>query len=91
MRTKPAAEPEKKKESDAAGVVCLAGVFFIPVFLVFVFIRLFLSHGAPVWYLWLHGALCGMSILLAVIFIRLGLFPAVRDYRSGRRRERSGK
>ena len=89
MRVKQPADETAKKESDAAGLLCMIGVFVNPPFLIFVFIRLLITRGAPDWYLWLHGVLCVMSIVLVMNLFRNGLFRAVRDYSRGRRRERS--
>lgn len=86
-------QPEEtgKKESDAIGLLCVVGVFFIPIFSIFVFVRLLITHGAPDWYLWVHGVLSGISVILVIHLIWIGIVPAVRDFKSGRRRERSNK
>ena len=89
MEAKKLADKTTKKESDALGLLCVIGVFCIPLLLIFVFIRLLQTHGAPVWYLCIHGVLCAASVILAVNLIRIGLCSAMRDFNRGRRRERS--
>ena len=89
MKRKPSEEKRKKGESDAVGLLCLAAAFLLPLFMIFILIRLLLTHGAPVWYLVLHGVLSAMAVFQAVFFLRLGLAHAVRHYMNGRRRERS--
>ena len=89
MATKQPSKQAEKKESDALGLLCVIGVFCIPLLLIFVFVRLLQTQGAPVWYLCIHGTLCVASVILAINLLRIGLCPAVRDYNRGRRRERS--
>ena len=86
---KPFQATEKKKESDAVGWLCLAATFFLPLFMIFIFVRLLITHGAPVWYLVLHGILTVLAVLQVVFFFRQGLVSAVRNAMNGRDRERS--
>ncbi len=66
-----------KKLGRFLDVLCVAGVFLIPVVLgVFLYILATLE-GAPVWYLVLHGILFAASVAALIRFIAAGLLRAI--------------
>lgn len=73
--------------ADAVGMACVIASFIIPIFMIAILVRLLSTHGVPVWYLWVHGALTALTIVQIVVFLRAGLMRAIRNYRSGRDRE----
>lgn len=75
------------KAADTVGMVCVIASFVIPICMIVVLIRLLSTHGVPVWYLWVHGALTVLAIVQVVLFLRNGLIRAIRNYRSDRDRE----
>ena len=72
---------------DMNGIVCIIfSWLFVPLMLG-VFIRLLITHGAPVWYLCIHGLLTALSIFAVIFFIRIGMFRAIKNYLKSRKQE----
>jgi mannose/fructose/N-acetylgalactosamine-specific phosphotransferase system component IID len=86
MKKKP--RPVAKKEgNDTAGLLSLIATILLPLLMIFVFVRLLISRGAPVWYLILHGIVTVGMVVQVIQFIRMGLIGALRNRRADRRRE----
>ena len=66
-----------KKLGCFLDVLCVAGVFLVPVILGVFLFALISLEGAPVWYLVLHGITFAASLLALIRFIAAGLLRAI--------------
>ena len=87
MRNKQSGTDEKNESHGTLGLLCLVATFLLPLGMIFVFIRLLGTWGAPVWYLCLHGIITAGLIMQVVMFFRMGLIQAIHNQRAGRCRE----
>jgi len=88
MRKRQSGKARKAELNDATGLLCIIASFLLPVFMIVIFYRLVSTWGAPVAYLCLHGVMTVLTVFQLVLFLRKGLFRAVRNYfRSKGRKE----
>ena len=72
---------------DLNGIACIIFTWLFAPILLGVFIRLLITHGAPVWYLCIHGLLVALSVFAIIFFIRIGMFRAIKNFLKSRKQE----
>ena len=80
-------KPKYERFKDLNGLFCILLTWiFAPVMLI-VFIKLLLTHGAPIWFLCIHGLLTALSVIVIIFFIKIGMFTAIKNFLKERKRE----
>ena len=76
-----------EKMKDMNGMVCVVlSWIFAPIMMAF-FIKLIITHGAPIWYLCIHGLLTVLAIAAIVFLVRKGMFTAIKGFLKSRNSE----